>query len=177
VQQQAALFTARVCGKNVATQSTYLREPWAEIIRQLSIDFTAQALRESRAFSGSGDGDLQRPSIHNRPEEEVAIRYVIDAIAENTSLDGLAVNGPVDPGLIRSGNHKLLSAEIGGFKRALSPFDRLFVGKCANFCVRCGGNYSQECSTFKEASHLVERNHARANHEATAPFQFQKDRQ
>ena len=58
-------------------------EPGAEVVRQLLVDFAAQALGDGGAFAGGGDGDLQVAAADHGAEEEIAVGDIVDAVAED----------------------------------------------------------------------------------------------
>ena len=59
MQQSLARLAARMCFENLAAQLAKALKPWPEIFRQLLVDLAAQMLRDRRAFSGSGNSNLQ----------------------------------------------------------------------------------------------------------------------
>ena len=97
--------------------------------RKLLVDLAAQALRESRAFAGRGDGDLQVAAADHRTEEEIAVGNIVDAVARNVARHGFAINCRIDFGHIGSGDNDEVAIEIGGTKLALDPFELAFGGE------------------------------------------------
>src|SRR5208337_3597687 len=95
MQQKFAVLAAGKCFENLAPKLTQISKPRPEIFRQQLVNLAAQVLRESGTFSGSGDGDLQVAPADHRSEEEIAIGNVVDAVAQDASLDGSPVNGCV----------------------------------------------------------------------------------
>lgn len=78
MEQELAFFAAWVGGEDFAAKLAEIRQPWTQIGGQLRVDFTAQALREGRAFTGSGDGNLEIAAADDGAEEEIAVGNVVD---------------------------------------------------------------------------------------------------
>ena len=133
VQEQTALFSAGMRGEDFAAQRAELREPRAEILGKLLVDFAAQPLSNGRAFAGRRDGDLQVAAADHRAEEEVAVGNVVDAVAGDVARKGFAIDRRVDFGHIGSGDDDEVAVEIGGRKFTLDQFQFSLGGELADF--------------------------------------------
>ena len=174
VEQQAALFAARMRGENFAAQFAELRKPGAEILGKLFVDLAAQALRDGGAFAGRGDGDLQVAAADYGAEEEVAVGNVVDAVAGNAARDGFAIDGRIDFGHVGSGDDDEVAVEIGGSELALDPFELAFGGELADFRAGLGRNDAELHAGLEQAADLFERNRSRAHQQGGAASSFRK---
>ena len=75
-------------GEDVAAELAEICEPGAEVLRQLLVDFAAEALGEGGAFTCGGDGDLEIAAGDDGAKEEVAVGDVVDAVAGDVALEG-----------------------------------------------------------------------------------------
>src|SRR6185437_13571764 len=138
MQEQAAFFTARMGGENLAAQLTEPGQPGAEIARQLLIDFAPQALRDSRAFAGGGDGDLQVAAADDRSKKEIAVGYVVDAVAQDAPRDGGAIDLRVDFRRAGGGDDNEVAVDVRGGERTGNPFEPALLGERADFVEGLG---------------------------------------
>jgi hypothetical protein len=62
---------------------------------ELRFELVTKPLRQRRAFAVRGDGNLQIPALHNRTIVEMAMRDVVDGVAQDAARFGLAKNSSV----------------------------------------------------------------------------------
>src|SRR5271165_3452888 len=165
-----------MCGEHLAAQLPDPLEPRAEVAGQLRIDFAAQALCERRALTCGGDGDLQVTTAYYGGEEEIAVRDVVDTVAEDAPLHGRKIHRGIYFRLVRRGNHKVTTIEVARFKNALNPPDSALACKVANLGAGPRRDNREPRAGLQQTLDLVESDSTRAHHQATAPFEFEKDR-
>jgi hypothetical protein len=177
VKEQAALFAAGMCSQDFAPQFAELREPGAEVIGELLVDFAAQALRDGGAFAGGGDGDLQVAAADHGTEEEIAVGDIVNAVAGDAARDGFAIDRGIDFGHIGGSDDDEVAVEIGGLKIALDPLELALGGESANFRPGLGRNDAELHAGLEQAADFLERDRSRTDEEAGAAFEIEEDRQ
>ena len=89
VQRAFARFGCGIGSKNVAANLPDRGEPVANVKVEGVFERAAQLLRESRAFSRGGDGNLQVAPAHDSREVEITIRRIVDSVAKNSAAVGV----------------------------------------------------------------------------------------
>jgi hypothetical protein len=175
MQQFFSRVAARMRFKNFAPEMAQAGKPWAEIARKLLVNFPAQMLSDSRAFTGGGNGDLQVTAAHHRTEEKVAVGNVVYAIAKYVALNRASIDGGINFRRVCRCDHEVVTVKVGEFKVTLDPFKPAFGGQFANFHARIGCNDAQSASGLAQAANLIARNIARANQQAATAFELEED--
>ena len=103
----------------------------AEVFKPVSVDgwerifqLPANPLRQGRAETAGGDSDLETPATNHGRIEEVAVRRVIDNIAENATPLRLLVDGVIHLRRRRRRNHEEDAIEVAGLEGSLQPDER-----------------------------------------------------
>ena len=178
MEQGLALFSAGMNLQHFAAEFAHAREPGAEILGKLGVDFAAQALRHRGAFAGSRNRDLQIAAGHHGAEEEIAVGNVVDAVAEDAALEGGVIDGGVDFRGIGRGNHEVVAIEVGGIERLFNPFEFAFMRQVGvPLPLRCGAITRKLHAGLEQAADLFQRDGAGADQQASAAFEFEEDGQ
>jgi hypothetical protein len=177
MQEQPARLAARMRCENFAAQPSHIFKPRAEVFRQLLVDLAAQLLRDRGTLAGGRNGDLQRAPADHGTKIKVAVGRIVHTVGQNLARDGFPINLCVDFGGIGGGDDQINAIEVGDFKGPLDPFETAIDCELANFRSRHWSNHAQPQASLEQAVDLVERNRARADNEAGATFEFEKDRQ
>ena len=94
MKQPLPLLIQRLHLRDLAAKIAQIGQPVADIERQLRVDLFAQPLGERRACSGGRNGDLKIAAPNDRREVEVAKRRIVDRVADDIFLRGLADKRP-----------------------------------------------------------------------------------
>jgi hypothetical protein len=134
----------------------------------------SQALRESGAVAASGDGDLERAAADHRAVVEIAVRGVVDHIAQNAAAPRFPENSGVKRGRGRGGHGEKNVLQIGRPKFARVPTDLSGAGPSAN-AIGCDGRYHANVRLGSEkAFDFFLGDSPRSDDEAAASGEFQK---
>ena len=145
MEQELAVFSGLIGGEDVAAELAEILQPGSEVRGKLFVDFAAQALRERGTFAGGGDGDLQIAASDYRAEVEVAVRRVVDRVAEDVAGYGFFINGRVYSGVIGCGYYQKYFVEIGGLEIALMEFNMALLGECGDVGMNARRDDAQFC--------------------------------
>lgn len=105
VEEALALFGIHVVGsEEFSALLAELLEPGFVLGAELLFEFFTEALRQRGTLAGSGDGDLQRATLHYGGVVEVAKLRKIHDVAEHAATAGFGVNVFVHFVRIGSGN-------------------------------------------------------------------------
>jgi hypothetical protein len=152
-------------------------DPGGVLRRKLSFEHRPQSLGQSRTLTGGGNRDLQIAPAHHRAVEEVAVGRIIDRIAPHLALLRGAENLPVDLGRGGGGDDQGSAVEIAGGKFASFPGEQPALGPAAYECLGARGNHPNGGSCREQAVDLALRHAACADHQASAAFELEKDRE
>src|ERR1700736_240794 len=83
VKEKLAGLVEGLGSDHLAAEVAEVGQPIAGVERELGVDLFAQALGERRAGSSGGDGNLQITATDNGREVEVAVRWVVDGVADD----------------------------------------------------------------------------------------------
>src|SRR6516164_2976342 len=143
MQKQPPLLAARMRPEHLAPQAANCFQPTAKVLRQLLVDLLAQPLRQRRALTRRRNGDLQLAPAHHRAKEEIAVRNVIHAVAENAPCPRFAIYGRVYLWNIRRCDYDEVPVQIGGLKRSRLKLDLPFRGQRKHFVASLRSNDAQ----------------------------------
>jgi hypothetical protein len=104
VQEQIAGFSGGRGGTDVAAERAEYGEPGSEVGGKLGVDFAAETLRESGAFTCGRDGDLQIAAGDDGSKVEVAVGRVVDGVAKDVASQSFFVDGVVYAGCVGGGD-------------------------------------------------------------------------
>jgi len=114
MQQELSLLACGKSSEHFAAKLSNALKPGTEISRKLRVNLLPQSLGERRAFAGSRDGDLQIATAYDRSEVEVAVRRIIDGVAQDIALDSCLIDRSVDGSIVCGGYHEERLIKIGG---------------------------------------------------------------
>ncbi len=126
----------------------------------------SEALGESRALSGGGDGDLQRSSLHDRGIVEIAEPGNIDDVAEDAPLGCFSKDALVkfSGGCSRDDQKHVF--QIARLERALKPLDTVRLRPGAHLWGRLGRHYAYLPAGLQEAGDFRLGDRSRSDDEA-----------
>jgi len=116
-----------------------------------SFHFFAEAVRQRRAGTGGGDGDLQLAAADYGGVVEIAERGDIDDIAEYIAFACFTVDSAMDFRGVGCGDDQEHVVEIGGAEGALGEAEFFLFVPLQDLRCSFWGDYVNLCAGFEEA--------------------------
>jgi hypothetical protein len=125
-------------GEHFAAEVAKGFKPGAEVAGKLLVDFSAQTLSHGRALAGCRDRDLQVAAADDGAEVEIAIRDIVDAVAEDALLGCGLIDCMVHGWIVGGCNDEEHAIEVRRLEALLAPFNGAVRGHSADFrgCFR-----------------------------------------
>lgn len=120
-QDAAALRGRHLLSEDFLTHAAKMRDPVAKSRSVLSFELAAQAAGERGTRPAGRDGDLKRTASHDGWIVKIAMRRIINGIAENSARARFAKNVSVHAGNIRCGYNKGNASQVARRKFAAMP--------------------------------------------------------
>ena len=140
VEQEAAGLVEGFGGDYFAAEIAEVCEPVSGVEGELSVDLFAEALGQGRAGSGGGDSDLEVAAPNYGGEVEVAERWVVYGVAEDSFFGGFCEDGPVDGGDVGRGYDEEVSGEVALLVGAGVVLELAGCGPVENALAGMGGD-------------------------------------
>jgi hypothetical protein len=176
MQEGFACFAAWMQCEDFAAELAEILEPVTKVLRELRIDFAAEALGYCGAFARGGNCDLKIAAADHGAEKEIAVGNVVDAVAWDVASDAALIDSGVDFGGVGGGDDEEIAVEIGKFEAAVGPFELAIFGELLDFGMGLGGDYAEVEAGGEEAADFLERDVACSDEKAVAVGEFQEDR-
>jgi hypothetical protein len=173
--QQGFAFCARGhCLKDFTAQLAQLHKPRREIRRQLRVYFAPQPLRQRRTFSRRRNRNLQRASLYERTEEEVAQGWIIGGVAQDGAARGFFENSPIDFAIIGGRDDEIATMHVLWFEAARKPVDLSRGTQLLNARHGMGSDHTDRGAAAQKAFDFLQTDRSRTHHQAALPFQLQE---
>jgi hypothetical protein len=162
------LMTAQFRIGDLLKQSRAMRpelfEPVSVNGRELAFELPPESLGERWAQAARRDRDLQMSAPHNRRIKEVAVRRIVNHVAENAATLGLLVDGVIDFHRGRGRDYQEHAFQIGRLERPLRPCERALACRFYHGACSLGRDDSNSRTAIGQAEYLGFADAARSNH-------------
>ncbi len=118
---------------------------------------------------------MQLAAVHNRSKIEIAIRRVVDGVAQQSTFLCGEKHLPIDFARIRCRDDERLPFQVGFLKAAPLQCNRAILRKLANCIASVRSDHAQMCAGSQQAGDLFQCDIARADNQAGASLQLQKN--
>lgn len=171
MQQQFAIIPRWHCRQYFAPQLAQRGKPWTKVAGELFVNLPAQLLGQRRAFSGSGNGDLQVAAFHDGREIKIAVRRIINCVADYIALQCFTIYGRIDIRNISRRNDKKYTVQIARRKFALMPENPRITRQSLQLRFCFWSNHRDSGVRRQQALYFSFRDFSRADDQTLSAFQ------
>ena len=138
----------------------------------MRVYFAPQPLRQRRTFSCRRNRNLQRTSLYDRAEEEVAQGWIISGVAQHGATRGFFENGSIDFAIVGGGDDEIATMYVLRFKTAGKPLDLSLGAQLLNARHGMGSDHTDRRAAAQKAFDFLQTDRSRTHHQAALPFQL-----
>src|SRR6266852_1726265 len=174
MQKALGLFRLVLLGAEHIARDAEPLDPCGVLGAELLLKLLAQSLRECRAFSVGGDGDLQVAALDDRAVVEMAVFDVVHGVAEQAALVGFLKHLLIHRALRGGCDNQKCAVQVFAFKTFWAPIDLPITYPLAKLWIDLRSHDANFGAGIQQAGNFIGGDGASADNQNAAAFEFQE---